>query len=170
MSEIINEVGQEMEKLKQKPLGCTESVWDARAEIVRTEESAVGNFVADLMREYYGCDMALLQGGGIRSNDKYGPGKITMGDAMKMFPFIDCTVVFEISGKYIREALENGFSQWPKHEGRFPQLSGCWVEVDMNKEPGNRFLKVEMGSFNAKEPLEDEKLYSVASKAYAMNG
>lgn len=102
MEQIVHEASAEMEKLKTKTLGETGSVWDCLAETVRTKESAVGNFVTDLMRETYQCDVALLQGGTIRSNDTYGPGKLTMGDIMQIFPFVDPTVVFEIKGVYLR--------------------------------------------------------------------
>ena len=102
MSKIVGAVSETMEILKKKELGSTQSVWDATAETVRTTESAIGNFVADLMRISYNCDFALIQGGGIRSNDLYGPGIITKGDIMKMFPFVDNTVVFEIKGSYFR--------------------------------------------------------------------
>ena len=61
MEEIVKGVSDIMDKLKNQPLGTTESVWDARAEIVRTQESAVGNFVADLMRESYSADVGFLQ-------------------------------------------------------------------------------------------------------------
>ena len=166
MLKIIEEVSAEMEVMKSHVLGHSDSVWDARTASVRTKESAIGNFVADLMRVDYGSDMALLQGGCIRSNAQYGEGAITFGDIMKMFPFVDSTVMFEIQGKYIWEALESGFSQWPKQEGRFPQLSGCKVVVDVSKEPGSRLVSVEIGD----QPLDEERLYTVSSKPYTMKG
>merc|ERR1712137_1152288 len=166
MLKIIEEVSAEMEVMKSHVLGHSDSVWDARTASVRTKESAIGNFVADLMRVDYGSDMALLQGGCIRSNAQYGEGAITFGDIMKMFPFVDSTVMFEIQGKYIWEALESGFSQWPKQEGRFPQLSGCKVVVDVSKQPGSRLVSVEIGD----QPLDHERMYTVASKPYTMKG
>ena len=189
MEKIVHESSAEMETLKNKPLGETETVWDCTALTVRTKESAVANFVCDLMRETYECDVAFLQGGTIRSNDTYGPGHITMGDIMKIFPFVDPTVVFEIQGVYLRyfcsffganyrtisyfifrEALENGFSKYPSQEGRFPQLSGCYVTVNPRNEPNERVLDVKIERNGKKEDLDDEKLYTVASKGYTMGG
>ena len=36
------------------------------------------------------------------------------------------------------EALENGVSQWPKLEGRFPQIAGCQFAFNPDKPPGQR--------------------------------
>ena len=170
MAKIVLEASDLVERMKTVVLGTSKSIWNAKASVVRCQESAIGNFVADLMRHNYSADIGLLQGGGIRSDELYGEGQITMGNIMEIFPFVDCTVVFEIQGKFFREALESGFSQYPKHEGRFPQLSGCWVEVDVSKPPGQRLVSVMVGEATNKKPLDDDKLYSVASKAYAMNG
>lgn len=41
-------------------------------------------------------------------------------------------------GKQIVEALENGVSQWPKLEGRFPQVSGCSFHFDPSRPAGER--------------------------------
>ncbi len=38
------------------------------------------------------------------------------------------------------EALENGVSQWPKLEGRFPQVSGLKFSFDPSKPPGSRVV------------------------------
>lgn len=66
--------------------------------------------------------------------------------------------------------MENGFSQYPKQEGRFPQLSGCWVTVNPNNEPFSRVLDVKIGLAGSEEDLDDDKLYTVASKGYTMSG
>ena len=43
-----------------------------------------------------------------------------------------------ITGKQIVEALENGVSQYPKLEGRFPQVSGITFGFDASKPSGKR--------------------------------
>ena len=73
--------------------------------------------------------------------------------------------------EFSRDALENGFSQYPKHEGRFLQLSGCWVTVDMSKPAGERIIEAKIGpQKDTAEEIDDEKLYVVASKTYPMVG
>jgi len=67
-----------MEGKLSKVIGDTMSVLDARVETVRTKESTIGNYFSDCMRFYFQCDIALINGGSIRSDDTYGPGKITL--------------------------------------------------------------------------------------------
>ena len=46
--------------------------------------------------------------------------------------------LFMVSGDQIIEALENGVSQYPKLEGRFPQVSGLTFGFDPTLTPGCR--------------------------------
>jgi 5'-nucleotidase len=43
-----------------------------------------------------------------------------------------------ISGEQVFQCLENGVSQFPKLEGRFPQVSGIKFAFDPKKPPGER--------------------------------
>jgi 5'-nucleotidase/UDP-sugar diphosphatase len=65
-------------------------------------------------------------------------------------------------------ALENSFSQYPKHEGRFAQFSGLAVTWDAQKPPGNRVISVSVGdiSKNNLSPLDLSKKYKIATKSY----
>ena len=51
------------------------------------------------------------------------------------------------AGLQIMKCLENGVSQYPKFEGRFPQVSGLSFEFDGSKAPGERVdrLSVKIG-------------------------
>lgn len=44
------------------------------------------------------------------------------------------------AGTQLVEALENGVSQWPKLEGRFPQVSGVRFAFDPSQPPGQRIV------------------------------
>ena len=48
-------------------------------------------------------------------------GSVTVEDMVKLLPFDNLLVVIAITGQQLMEVLENGVSQWPKKEGRFPQ-------------------------------------------------
>jgi 5'-nucleotidase len=43
-----------------------------------------------------------------------------------------------IEGYTLHQALENAVSQYPKLEGRFPQVAGLQFAFDPSKQPGNR--------------------------------
>lgn len=59
---------------------------------------------------------------------------------MAILPMVDSLVVLEITGKQLLEALENGVSQYPKLEGRFPQVSGLTFTFDSTQPSGERVL------------------------------
>lgn len=41
-----------------------------------------------------------------------------------ILPMLDETIVIEVTGRALLAALENGVSQYPMREGRFPQVRG----------------------------------------------
>lgn len=131
--------------------------WDARAHSVRTGESALGDLIADIMllsmeevTRAHGAhgdreiDCCLICGGALRGDTVFGPGKITLGNVLEVLPFEDPVVLVELTGKDIWDALENGFSAYPRQEGRFPQVSGLSVVWDSSRPPGNRVISVNM--------------------------
>lgn len=64
----------------------------------------------------------------------------------KIFFFIKLQFFSKNVGEQIYRALENGVSQYPKLEGRFPQVSGISFAFDPKKPPGSRidpkFIKI----------------------------
>ena len=71
--------------------------------------------------------------------------ELTRGDILAELPFGNVTVKLELTGEQIRAALENGFSQVREVAGRFPQVSGLTVEVDLKQPPGERIVSVMVG-------------------------
>ena len=59
-------------------------------------------------------------------------------------------------GSQLIAALENGVSQYPKHEGRFPQVSGMKFCFDPDCEAYHRIVKDSILVGN--EPLEENKV------------
>ena len=107
------------------PLGTTAVELDSRNATVRTREAAIGNLIADAMRASTKADVAITNGGGIRSGKVYPPGStITRRDVLAELPFDNRIVVLETPGADIKAAIENGLSQLPNAGGRFPQVSG----------------------------------------------
>ncbi|CAG8461109.1 11978_t:CDS:2, partial [Acaulospora morrowiae] len=131
-----------------KPIAYTITAWDCRSTMLRTQETAFGNFVADLMLYAYqpcvpyNIDCSLVCGGSIRSDCIYPPGEITVGDLLEIFPFEDPSVVIRISGQQLWDALESAISMVPKQEGRFPIFSGLKIEYNPKAEPFHRLRNV----------------------------
>ena len=86
-------------------------------------------------------------------------------------------------GTQIIQCLENSVSQWPKLEGRFPQVSGINFAFDPTRSPGKRINPklvkigdeyIDMGDED-EENLDNknskkERTYRMATKSYLANG
>lgn len=68
----------------------------------------------------------------------------------------------EITASKLWEVLENGVSQWPKHEGRFPIISGFSFSFNPKNKPGYRILEISVDG----KPIDEKKIYTIASKPY----
>lgn len=85
---------------------------------------------------------------------------------------IDPLVLLEATGQQLLECLENGVSQYPKLEGRFPQVGGISFAFDPSKPPGQRvdpaFVKV--GDEYLDVDPKSRKKYRLCTKSYLANG
>lgn len=148
-------------------IGTVEAPLDSRRNVVRGEESTMGNLIADAMRNATGADIAIMNGGGIRGDTTYDMGrKLTRRDILTELPFGNVTVVTELPGSQVLLALENGVSQVEKGAGRFPQVSGLSFAFDPSAEAGKRVSEVMVGG----AALEPDKLYKVAVNDYILGG
>ena len=85
-------------------------------------------------------------------------------DLLSILPIIDSIVLLELTGSQLIEALENGLSQYPKYEGRFPQVSGLSFTFDPSQPSGSRVI-VDSVIVNG-VPLEENSTYKLCTKGY----
>mmetsp|Transcript_12246 Transcript_12246/g.22156 ORF Transcript_12246/g.22156 Transcript_12246/m.22156 type:complete len:559 (+) Transcript_12246:50-1726(+) len=159
-------VGKEMEKW----LGDTSVDLDARFTSVRTQETNIGNWLMDVLRQGLTPqpDVAFINSGTLRADCIYEAGAFRMKDLVRLLPMMDETVVIEIKGDVLLQAMENGVSMYPKLEGRFPQVSGISFAFDPTKEPMNRIDPTSV--YVREEPLDFNKDYTVITKDYLRQG
>jgi len=122
---IVEKYTQLMGEKMDAVLGHIDVDLDGRFEIVRTQESNLGNFITDIMLRSTEADVALLNSGTLRSDRIHPHGEFRMRDLMSVLPMIDSLVVIAVTGTQIVAALENGVSKYPALEGRFPQVSNA---------------------------------------------
>ena len=153
-----------------QPVGTTRVALDARQETNRTRETNLGSFVADAYRRQTGAQVALLNGGSIRSNTTYGPGVLTKRDVLSILPFENQVVMVEVTGARIRAALEHGVGRVREEPeaGRFPQVSGLRFSYDARRPAGSRVTSVTVTDGNA--PLDDKKTYTLAASVFVLGG
>ena len=122
-------------------------------------ESELSNLIIDLVmaevQEVTGkpVHMGVLNFGGIRAD--LPSGYILMDDVESMLPFINYLVYIEHKGSQIRKILE---SMAPR---RFQVLGGVKIVVE-----NNQIASIEICG----EPLDDDKVYGVASISFLLDG
>jgi 2',3'-cyclic-nucleotide 2'-phosphodiesterase (5'-nucleotidase family)/predicted AlkP superfamily phosphohydrolase/phosphomutase len=121
-------------------------------------ESLVGNVVTDAMRTTYapiGVEFAITNSGGLRADltcpttdnpDDFCPAytpppyPITRGQVLGVLPFGNTVSTVEVDGAELKTMLENGVSQMPAANGRFPQVSGLCFTYDIALPASTRVL------------------------------
>lgn len=153
-------------------IGTTRTRLDATEETVRNEESAWGNYLADLMRTAFPdvrTDAAVLNGGAIRIDDAF-QGPIRWEHLQRTFGFPTRVALVWLRGKDLKATLlERGVSGG-RGEGRFLQVSGMRFRFDRRRPVGERVMDVEMQQGSGWAPLEDERVYVVAVPDYLYGG
>src|SRR5574341_624881 len=147
-------------------IGRTDAPLEAHGARLRTQETNVGDFVADLMRERMGTDLALLNGGAIRTNRTVPAGPLTKRDVMSLLPFTNVVLKLEMSGREVRAALERALAQADHQGGGFLQVSGMRLAWDPRRPAGRRIVSAEARGAS----LADATLYTVAVPGYLWRG
>jgi 2',3'-cyclic-nucleotide 2'-phosphodiesterase (5'-nucleotidase family) len=148
-------------------VGTSTTPLDSRKASVRGGETAIGNLIADAMKAAVGADIAITNGGGIRGNKEYPAGSsLTRRDILTELPFGNLNLLLEIKGSDVLAALENGVSDVEGGAGRFPQISGMTVDVDLSKPKGSRVEKVMVGD----KPLDPGATYKLSTNDFMARG
>lgn len=160
---IYRKYGALLKELSQV-VGRTTVALDARSAVNRTQETNVGDFIADAFRIATGADVGLTNGGSIRADEIISPGPITKRNVLSILPFKNKVVKSELTGATLREALEHGVARSAEdaEPGRFPQVSGIRFTFDVTRPPGSRIVSV---TINGK-PLDDKSNYTLATSDY----
>jgi 2',3'-cyclic-nucleotide 2'-phosphodiesterase (5'-nucleotidase family) len=164
---IVKKYEAELSKELDVSLGTTAVDLDSRSASVRSQETAIGNLIADAIRTSTGAEAAITNGGGIRGNKQYPAGAtLTRRDILTELPFGNSTSLVEITGKDVKDALENGVSQIDNRAGRFPQVSGLTFAIDQKAAVGSRIQDLRIGG----QPIDPAKTYRIATNDFMMAG
>jgi 2',3'-cyclic-nucleotide 2'-phosphodiesterase (5'-nucleotidase family) len=147
-------------------IGRTSVALDARNATVRGMESALGNLITDVMRRAVDAEIAITNGGGIRTNAMFPAGEIKRRDVVGWLPFGNIIVKLRMSGAAIRAALENGVAQVEQQGGRFPQVSGVAYSFNPTRPAGSRLVSVTVGG----QPIDLDRVYTVATNDFMQRG
>jgi len=147
-----------------KEVGQTSVPLDARSAENRTQETNVGNLVADAFRKATGADVALMNGGSVRADNLIPAGPLTVRDVLSILPFKNKLVKIQVTGATLRAALEHGVARSAEdaEPGRFPQVSAIQYSFDASRKPGERIVDVKVNG----QPLVDTKKYTLATTTF----
>jgi 2',3'-cyclic-nucleotide 2'-phosphodiesterase (5'-nucleotidase family) len=166
VGELVKRYADQLSKELDVVIGRTTAPLDARNVAVRAVESALGNYIADVMRRAVDADIAITNGGGIRTNALFPAGEVKRRDVLAWLPFGNIIVKLRMSGAAIQAALENGVSQVEGLNGRFPQVSGLAYTFSRGRPAGSRITSVTVGG----RPLDPSALYTVATNDFMRAG
>ena len=83
---------------------------EGRFSRIRTEETNLGNLIADLERSELGTDFGLGNGGDLRANCVFEKGPVKLSFMTTILPMKDQIVKCTLSGKIFKEIIEQGIS------------------------------------------------------------
>ncbi len=162
---VANGYEDRLGKALDEVVGSTTTPLDATNErLVR--ETALGNLIADALREDVKADVGLSNAGGARGSRVYPAGPLSKRTLLSIHPFGNIACKVAVSGRVLREALLHGVSRLPIADGRFPQLSGVTMTVHPEATGEARVTDVRVNG----APLDLDRTYTVALPDFVMNG
>ncbi|MCU0724585.1 MAG: 5'-nucleotidase C-terminal domain-containing protein [Planctomycetes bacterium] len=109
-------------------VGTCETYLDGERGRIRYEETNLGNFVTDIMREYTNAEIALLNAGSLRASLDEGP--ITLEAIFNVMPYENELCRVEVTGEELLRILARGMSGSREDEdGGFLHVSGLTLRV-----------------------------------------
>ncbi len=164
METLITELDAINAPIELEVVATAPYVLDGERADVRTGETNLGNMIAEALLDISGADVALTNGGGIRTS--IDAGEVTKGEILTVLPFGNTVRVIELSGADIIAAIENGITDYPDAKGAFPHIAGMTVEFDATKEAGSRVTKVTIAGL----PLVEATTYTMATNDFLSYG
>jgi 5'-nucleotidase len=163
---LVRDYARRLDRELDAVVGKSTVPLEARSATLRTEETNLGDFVTDALRERLGAEVAVINGGAIRTNRTVPPGPLTRRDVLSLLPFTDVVVKLEMRGADVRAALEHGLAQTDRVGGGFLQMSGARLVWDPRRAPGRRIVDASVGG----KALADDAAYIVAVPGYLVRG
>ena len=142
---------------------------------IRSGETNLGDFVADGIYSYFNeveqlhCDIAIMNGGGIRADEE--AGYWTFKTCKQVSPFGNVACLMSVTGKQIQDALEFAArfaGEGGKENGGFLQVAGATYEIhtDIPNTVQTDEKNVWIGSATGTPRVQNVKIYDKASGSY----
>jgi 2',3'-cyclic-nucleotide 2'-phosphodiesterase (5'-nucleotidase family) len=124
------------------------------------DEADLGNLLADIAVELTGADIGLIHPGTIRKD--IPQGDIEIADILDTNPFVDPIVVMEVSGRQLKQIMEQSFTLLRG----LMQVSGLEVVYDTSLPERERLVSLK----HKGAEVRDDQLFEVATPAIIAGG
>lgn len=158
MTALLAPYAAKVEKQLQQQIGTVDGYFEGNRDVIRTQETNLGNLVACAMASITGCSMGIQNSGGIRDSLPKGP--VTFRDLIKINPFGNTISQVTLTGRELKTYLEKVLSL-PAGHGSFAQTWGLCATLKKGK-----LIKI---SVNGKTVADDSQ-YSVALNNFIATG
>ncbi|KAF5400840.1 Trifunctional nucleotide phosphoesterase protein YfkN [Paragonimus heterotremus] len=145
----------------QRGIGMTEIPLDGQFVKIRKRETNLGNFFADIALTSVNADCAILNSGLFQMDGVVPVGAFTLQHLYQILPILTPIVVLEVTGADLIKILENGVSQVPQLDARFPQVSKITFAFHEDRPKGH-FVDRSSIYIDGK-PLVRERCYWLAT-------
>ncbi|MEI6520014.1 MAG: 5'-nucleotidase [bacterium] len=143
---------------------------DLDGSAVKVQETNLGNFVADALRDASGADVALIHATAFRENAKIPAGDIDDQQVRSLLTLAtDKVILLKLSPRKLKEVMERAVGKYPGPNVSMLQISGMKVMFDQNLPARARILSITIG--DTKVALDnDTAAYNVAMPASLAKG
>jgi 2',3'-cyclic-nucleotide 2'-phosphodiesterase (5'-nucleotidase family) len=155
---IANEVGAAVSAVAAR---AGEHVATMAEDVAETDESPLGNIIADAMRAAGHADFAMMNHGGARAPLHRGP--VTYSDAFEVQPFGNVLYKITAKGADMRRYFERAVA-WQRPTA---WLSGVHVTFDPARPAGSRITSLTLADGR---PFDDAATYTVVINDFMLTG
>lgn len=172
--EVTDSIKAEMTAATSRPVCHSDyalTILDAnKRQRVRYAETNAGDIVADAFRAVSGAQLAVNNGGGIRS--QLPAGDWSEGDIIEMLPYNNYLQMVRITGITLMDLLHATTANAPGEDGQFPQISGFRFTLNTNATGARRISNVEVfnDSTGLYSPLDPRAEYTLCTTDYCISG
>ncbi len=162
VAKIVSTYDQQLGEQFKEVIGVSKSFLDGERDHVRYEETALGNFITDIMVAHTGAQVAMINSGALRASIKLGP--ITVTDVFKAMPYANELMLVKLTGAELAQVLKRAVQgQRSDEDGGFLHVSQLFFEIK-----GRHPVNIRVGKDKAL--LEPERVYTVAVPDFLASG
>jgi 5'-nucleotidase / UDP-sugar diphosphatase len=162
VDELVTRYSSQLDDKFKEVIGKSAVFMDGERGRIRYEETNLGNFTADILREYSGADMALINAGSLRASIDEGP--VTVEGVFNAMPYSNEIVTTQITGEDLIKILTRSVMGTREDEdGGFMHVSGLKFTI-----AGKEVKDILIGPEDS--ALDLQKIYALAITDFIASG